>query len=85
MKLSDVLGLWVREVLAEYNLTEADLFSTVTDAGSDVKRLCLKVLPSKWEWCFPHLLNCALVEVRQVKSVCLVSRRACDVAAHQIL
>lgn len=65
-RLSDVLFLWVREVLSEYDLTEGDLFSTVTDAGSDVKRLCLKVLTAKWEWCFPHMLNCALVEVRQV-------------------
>ncbi|CAM9410027.1 unnamed protein product, partial [Sphacelaria rigidula] len=62
MKLSDVLRLWVGEVLAEYGMSESDLFCTVTNAGSDVKRSCLKVLDSKWEWCFPHMLNCALVE-----------------------
>ena len=64
MKLSDVLRLWVEEVLAEYGMSEADLFCTVTGAGSDVKRLCFKDLDSKWEWCVPHMLNCALVEVR---------------------
>lgn len=61
-QLSDVL-LWVEEVLAEYGFSTGDLFSIVTDAGSDVQRLCLKVLGSEWEWCFPRMLNCALVEV----------------------
>lgn len=68
--LSDRLRLWVGEVLDEYGMSEADLFSTVTDAGSDAKRLCLKVPGSKWEWSFPHMLNCALVEVS--------NRRACS-------
>ena len=67
MKLSEVLRLWVVEVLAEYGMSEDGLFSTVTDGGSDVKRLCLKVL--EWEWCVPHMLNCALVEVRN-RGVC---------------
>ena len=63
-RLSDVLLLWVREVLSEYDLGESDVFSTVTDGGSDVRRLCVKVMTSSWEWCMPHMLNCALVEVR---------------------
>lgn len=67
-RLSDVLLIWVEEVLAEYGVATSDLFCTVTDAGSDVKRLCLKVMSSKWEWCFPHMLNCALVEVRRCRS-----------------
>lgn len=65
MQLSDVLLVWVEEVLREFGLSPSDVFSTVTDAGSDVKRLCLKVLASEWEWCFPHMLNCALVEVTE--------------------
>ncbi|CAM9584816.1 unnamed protein product [Sphacelaria rigidula] len=64
MKLSDVLRLRVGEVLAEYGMSESDLCCTVTDAKSDVKRLCLKVLDSKWEWCFSHMLYCTLVEMR---------------------
>ncbi|CAN0350280.1 unnamed protein product [Ascophyllum nodosum] len=62
-QLSDVLLIWVEEVLKEFGLSTSNLFGTVTDAGSDVKRLCLEVLSSEWEWCFPHMLNCALVEV----------------------
>lgn len=64
-RLSDALLVWVEGVLREYMLTTIDLFSTVTDAaGSDVRRLCLKVESSSWECCFPHMLNCALAEVR---------------------
>ena len=63
-QLSDALLLWTEEVLEEIGLETRDLFSTVTDAGSDVKRLCLKVCGSAWEWSLPHMLNCALVEVR---------------------
>ena len=64
-QLSDALLLWTEEVLEEIGLETRDLFSTVTDAGSDVKRLCLKVCGSAWEWSLPHMLNCALVEVRR--------------------
>lgn len=68
-QLSDALFVWVEEVLKELGLETKHLFSTVTDAGSDVERLCLKVPGSEWEWCFPHMLNCALVEVRHVNMV----------------
>lgn len=67
-QLSDALFIWVEEVLEELGVQTRHLFSTVTDAESDVKRLCLKVHGSEWEWCFPHMLNCALVEVRSVRS-----------------
>ncbi|CAM9220072.1 unnamed protein product, partial [Hapterophycus canaliculatus] len=61
-QLSDSLSIWAEEVLKELGVETRHLFSTVTDAESDVKRLCLKALGSEWEWCFPHMLNCALVE-----------------------
>ena len=70
-RLSEVLLIWVREVLAEYDLADSDLFSTVTDAGSDVRRLCVKVMTASWEWCIPHMLNTALVEVRLPISTCV--------------
>ncbi|CAM9934019.1 unnamed protein product, partial [Sphacelaria rigidula] len=54
-RLSDVLLLWVRGVLSEYDLGDSDLFSTVTDGGSDVRRLCVKVMTASWEWCIPHI------------------------------
>ena len=59
---SDILLLWVRGVLQEYNLREKDLASSTTDAGSDIKRLCDVLLPCPWDWCMSHLLNVALVE-----------------------
>lgn len=67
-QLSAVLLVWVEEVLKEFGLDTKDLFCTVTDADSDVNRLCLKALTSEWEWCFPHMLNCVLVEVRAIRN-----------------
>lgn len=43
-RLSNVLLLWVREVLSEYGLGESDISSTVTDGGSDKRRLCVNVM-----------------------------------------
>ncbi|CAN0424918.1 unnamed protein product, partial [Ascophyllum nodosum] len=77
-QLSDVLAIWLGEVLKEFDLDTKDLFCTVTDAGSDVKRLCLKVLESEWEWCFPHMLNCALVEVRATPCKNRAARKVID-------
>lgn len=53
-------------------MTEKDLFPIVTDAGSDVKHLCLKLLSSRWESCCAHPLNAALVEVKGIKSGVLI-------------
>lgn len=63
-QLSNVLAIWVEEVMGEFALDMKDLFCTVTDAGSDVNRLNLKVSTSEWEWCFRQMLSCVLVEVR---------------------
>lgn len=82
-QLSEGLLVWAEEALVEMGLGTGDLFSTVTDgAGSGVQqRLCLKVSGSAWEWCFPHMLNCALVEVREWRhscfSVCPLVRMLC--------
>lgn len=69
-QLSDALLIWAEEVLREFRLDTRDLFCTITDAGSDVNRLCLKTPTSEWEWCFPHMLNCVLVEVRDIRNTC---------------
>lgn len=61
-RLSDILKSWVFDVLEEFHLSQKDLMSSTTDAGSDIRRLCDVLLPSAWEWCIPHLLNCALAE-----------------------
>ena len=63
VQLSGALLRWVEEVLGEIGLDTSALFSTVTDDRSNAKRLCLKIPGSAWEGCFPHMLNCALVEV----------------------
>lgn len=44
LRLSDVLLLCVLEVLSEYGLGGSDLFSTVTNGGSDVRRMCVEVI-----------------------------------------
>ncbi len=61
-RMAEVLRLWIRGVLSEYGLTEANLASTTTEAGSDIKRLCDVLLPCPWDWCTAHMLDCALVE-----------------------
>ncbi|CAN0262981.1 unnamed protein product, partial [Scytosiphon promiscuus] len=81
-QLSGALSVWAEEVLKELGLETKHLFSTVTDAGSDVQRLCLKAVGSEWEWCFPHMLNCALVEAFGTTA----SRAACkNGAARRII
>ena len=61
-RVSDILLIWVKDVLLEFNLSISDIFSATTDSGGDIKRLGSVLLGCKWDWCVPHLLNCALVE-----------------------
>ena len=61
-RVSDILHVWTKDVLAEFNLSTSDLMSATTDSGADIKRLGGSLLGCKWDWCIPHLLNCALVE-----------------------
>ena len=61
-QLSDILFIWVKDVLLEYTLSPSDLLSATTDSGGDIQRLGNVVIGCKWDWCLPHLLNCALVD-----------------------
>lgn len=61
-RLSDVLHLLCKRVLAEYGLSLTSIFSSTSDVGSDLKRICTTILPFQWDWCIAHLCNCALVE-----------------------
>ncbi len=61
-RLSDVLMMWLSGVLGEFSLTPDDLLSATTDGGSDIRRLGNVLLPCEWQWCVPHLLNCALAD-----------------------
>ena len=62
-KASAILQQWFLGVLDEYGISGDQIFSTVTDSGSDVKRCCDVLMDSsEWEWCIPHMLNTALVE-----------------------
>ena len=62
-RVSALLQSYLESVLEEYDLDVSMIFSATSDAGSDVKRLCDVLLPSLWEWCVCHMLNCSLVEV----------------------
>lgn len=63
-RLSDLLRHYLETVLEEFHLTFSNLFSATTDFGTDAKQLCNVLLPSLWEWCVCHMIDCALVEVR---------------------
>lgn len=78
--LSSVFHVWVTEVLEEWGLAEDDVYSSVTDGGSDVERLFPKLATSKWEWCIPHMLNCVLVEVCcRFRMQAIIGRECCCV------
>ena len=61
-RVSDILFLWLKDVLLEFKLSSDDIMSSTTDSGGDIKRLGSTVIGCKWDWCLPHLLNCALVD-----------------------
>ncbi|CEG40648.1 Ribonuclease H-like domain [Plasmopara halstedii] len=61
--LSEVLYSWVIDVLAEFGLLPSDIAGSTSDGGGDIRRLLSKLLTAAfWEWCVPHLSNCALQE-----------------------
>ncbi|CAM9135348.1 unnamed protein product [Phaeothamnion confervicola] len=62
-RLSDLVYAWVLQVFREFNIDmKKHVFAATTDGGSDIRRCCAKLCPSLWEWCIPHLLNCACVQ-----------------------
>ena len=61
-RLSDLLAIWTRRVLQEYGLSQTDIVTSTSDAGSDVRRLLETCLRIPREWCAAHLVNCAMVE-----------------------
>lgn len=61
-KASDILFKWLKGVLAEHRLTVGDIYSSTSDAGSDIKHLLKTLLSAKWAWCVPHMANHAMNE-----------------------
>ena len=61
-RMSEILRVYLSDVLEEFRIPHNSIFSSTTDAGSHVRRLAEKIMPSSWEWCIAHMLNCALVE-----------------------
>lgn len=59
---SDLLSVYLKEILDEYGLSLNDIVSATTDNGSDIKRLMEKTIERPREWCIAHLLNCVLVD-----------------------
>ncbi|CAN0154172.1 unnamed protein product, partial [Phaeothamnion confervicola] len=61
--LSELVKLWVVHVFMQFGIDPAKhVFAATTDAGSDMRCCCSKLLESFWEWCLPHLINCACVK-----------------------
>ena len=60
--LSNTLRRWCEKLLNEFGIELKDFCSATSDSGSDVKRLCCKLLTSHWDWCVSHLSNCASVD-----------------------
>lgn len=56
----EVVMKWARQVLADHGIAEKDIAGAVTDAGADVSTGLGKAFPR--EWCFPHMVNRALIE-----------------------
>jgi hypothetical protein len=60
---SELLITWTKMILQEFSIdTEADIFTSCTDSGSDVKKALEKVLPTLREWCISHLSHLALTD-----------------------
>ena len=60
---SDLLVLWVKTILQEFEVdAEADVLTSCTDSGSDVKRALEVVFPTHREWCVSHLIHLALAD-----------------------
>lgn len=51
---------WTRQVLGDHGIEEKHIAGAVTDAGADVSTGVGKAFPR--EWCFPHMINRALIE-----------------------
>jgi hypothetical protein len=60
---SDLLVLWMKTILQEFEVDpEADVLTSCTDSGSDVKRALEVVFPTHREWCVSHLIHLALAD-----------------------
>ena len=60
---SDLLVLWMKIILQEFEVDpEADVLTSCTDSGSDVKRALEVVFPTHREWCVSHLIHLALAD-----------------------
>ena len=60
---SELLITWTKMILQEFSINaEADILTSCTDSGSDVKKALEKVLPTLREWCISHLSHLALAD-----------------------
>ncbi|KAI9906760.1 hypothetical protein PsorP6_004322 [Peronosclerospora sorghi] len=57
-RLSDILQMWLRDILAEFGIRITNIAGSSSHGGSDVKRAMTSPDDSKlWEWCIPHMKN----------------------------
>lgn len=61
-RASDILNLWLQNVLEEHGLKLSSFMSSTSGSDSNIKRLLDKLVDFDWSWYAPHLANCALVE-----------------------
>ena len=57
----EIVVKWTRQMLADHGIDEKDIAGAVTDNGSDVASGIGLAFPR--EWCFPHMINRALIDV----------------------
>ena len=60
---SELLYIWLNACLEEFGLSSKNIFSSITDSDSNVKRACAVILSKRWEWCILHALNRFVAEL----------------------
>ena len=50
---------WLLKILSDFELKLEDFAGATSNSGSDVKRMLKSEFKLLWEWCTPHLTNCA--------------------------
>ena len=58
--LRRAMEAWARAILLHYGIKYEDIFSATTDKAGDVRILNQLDIETNWDWCIPHMINCAL-------------------------
>lgn len=58
--LQRAMNVWAKAILLHYGIKYEEIFSATTDKAGDVRILNQLDIDTNWDWCIPHMLNCAL-------------------------